>query len=189
MPQDVIIIVRHGKPALSRKVRLDWRGYRAWWQKYDEGGLAAKQKIPPRVKTYGEQADLVVSSPLRRAVESAQLATGRKPDIIDPDLIEAALPSPHLGGLKIRPKTWGTFARIVWYFGWSDGMETHKDARIRANRMADKLAGHSEGGKLVFVTAHGWFNRMLKGSLKARGWRCVHQNGDLHWSCRRFERR
>jgi len=189
MNRDVIIIVRHGKPALSRKVRLTWQGYRDWWQQYDAGGLASEQKMPQKLVDYATQADLVISSPLRRAVETAQrLRGGRLPDMTDPDLIEAALPSPHLGPIKFRPKTWGTFSRIIWYVGWADGLETHSEARSRANRMSDKLAEHAKGEKLVLVTAHGWYNRMLKGSLIKRGWKCVRQNGDLHWSHRRFER-
>ena len=186
--KDVIIIVRHGKPALSKKAQMDWRGYRKWWQDYDAGGLAETQKIPKKVKKLSEAADVIISSPLRRAVESAERVTGAAPDKIWPELVEAALPSPKLGPLKLRPKTWGTYSRIVWYFGWSDGMESHSAARARAEVVCDKLDTEAAGGKLVFITAHGWINRMIKGSLKKRGWKCVSQNGDLHWSFRRFER-
>lgn len=189
MSKDIIIIVRHGKPALSRKLRMDWKGYRAWWKDYDAGGLAETQKIPKKVQNWADKADVSISSPLRRARESAERVLGHVPDILDPDLIEAALPPPHLGRLNFRPKTWGTFARVCWYIGLSDEMETHTEARLRANRMAQKLETYAGGGKIVFVTAHGWFNRMLKGSLKARGWACVKQNGDLHWSFRQFERK
>lgn len=189
MAEDTIILVRHGKPALSRKARMDWRGYREWWGRYDEGGLQEAQKIPKKVQAWADRADLIISSPLRRAIESAQRVTGRQPDIIDPGLVEAALPSPHFGPLRVRPKTWGTFARIWWYLGWSDGMESHRDARLRANKVAEKLENHAAGGKIVFVTAHGWFNRMVKGSLMARGWTCVSQNGDLHWNHRHMVRK
>ncbi len=188
MSHDIIIIARHGKPALSRKVRLTWREYREWWAKYDAGGLAEHQKIPKRLRRWTEKADVVISSSLLRAKESAALASGREPDFIFDELIEAPLPSPHLGPLKFRPKTWGTWSRIVWFWGWPDGMESHGQARKRANKMADVLAEHAEGGKIVYVSAHGWFNRMLKVSLKKRGWKCKSQNGDLHWSHRRFER-
>jgi len=188
MENDVIIIVRHGKPALSRKVRLNWREFRDWWGQYDSGGLKEKQKIPKKVQALADEADVFISSPLRRAVESMERLRGKAPDMTDADLIEAALPSPNFGPLKLRPKSWGTYSRVIWYIGWHDGMETHKEARIRAERMCDKLGVHAAGGKMVFVTAHGWFNRMLKGSLKKRGWTCVSQNGDLHWSFRRFER-
>ncbi len=188
MSIDTIIIARHGKPALSRKVKLTWREYRLWWKEYDKGGLEAEQKIPKRLKTWTMKADVVISSSLRRAIESAELASGRAPDFTYDELIEAALPSPYLGPLKIRPKSWGTWSRIVWYCGWSDGMESHGDARARANAMCDVLADHAKDGKIIYVSGHGWFNRMLKGSLMKRGWKCKSQNGDLHWSHRRLER-
>ena len=188
MKKDRIILVRHGKPALSRKVWLTWRGYRDWWHQYDAGGLAEFQKMPDNVKQLANKADILISSPLRRARETAELLRGRAPDLIEDDLVEAALPPPHLGPLRLRPKAWGTIARVVWFIGWSDGMESHRDARIRANKMALGLAQHAHGGKTVLVTAHGWYNRMLKGSLKKQGWKCISQNGDLHWSHRIFIR-
>ncbi len=188
MTHDTIIIARHGKPALCRKIRLTWREYRTWWKQYDIGGLAENQKISKSLKPWAEKADVVISSSLLRAKESAILASGREPNFIYEELIEAALPSPHLGPLKIRPKSWGTWSRIVWYLGWSDGMESHSEARARANKMCDVLADHAKDGKVVYVSAHGWFNRMLKGSLMKRGWKCKSQNGDLHWSHRRLER-
>ena len=188
MNTDVIIIVRHGKPALSKRVMLTWHEFRDWWQKYDAGGIIPDQKVPKKIRAYAAQADIIISSPLPRAIESTIAASGKHPDLIDHDLVEAALPSPNMGPLKMGPKGWGTLSRVVWYVGWSGGMESHSDARARAERMCDKLADQAAGGKMVFVTAHGWFNRMLKGSLKGRGWKCVKQNGDLHWSHRRFER-
>jgi broad specificity phosphatase PhoE len=185
---DTLIIARHGKPSLSRKVFMTWDGYREWWGRYDAGGIVPNQRLPVKLLTWINKADLIISSPLRRAVESAEYAAGRSVDLVDERLIEAALPSPPLGRLKLRPKSWGTLARIVWYIGWSDGMESHADARQRANEMCDVLADHAAGGKIVYVSAHGWFNRMLKGSLLKRGWKMKSQNGDLHWSFRRYER-
>jgi len=177
-------LVRHGKPALSRKVRLTWRGYREWWKKYDLGGLAENQNIPEEVQQLAQTADLVISSPLPRAKETAYLLRNKAPDKTDDLLVEASLPPPHLGPLKFRPKTWGVLARVFWYFGWTDGMESHRLARIRADKMSEVLGEYAQDGKTVLVTAHGWYNRMLKGSLMKRGWKCISQNGDLHWNHR-----
>lgn len=185
-PMDTILLVRHGKPALSRKVRLTWREYRDWWRLYDEGGLKPGQTPPKKVVAWAHKADFVLSSPLRRAVESAELAAGRAPDLTLPGLVEAALPSPPLGPLKMRPKSWGTVARIIWYLGYSDGYESHREARARANAVCIQLEDCASNGRTVYVSGHGWFNRMVKGSLMARGWRCKSQNGDLHWSRRRM---
>lgn len=80
--KDVIIIVRHGKPALSKKQTMDWRGYRTWWAAYDAGGLRKKQKQKKKLRKLAAAADLIISSPLRRTVESAQRISGRNPDKI-----------------------------------------------------------------------------------------------------------
>jgi broad specificity phosphatase PhoE len=185
---DTIILVRHGKPALSRKVRLTWREFRDWWIRYDEGGIKPGQIPPKKVVQWAQDADIILSSPLRRAVESVELAAGRAPDMTLPGLVEAALPSPPMGPLKLRPKSWGTLARILWYVGYSDGMESHTEARARANSVCIQLEDCASSGRTVYVSGHGWFNRMIKGSLMARGWRCKSQNGDLHWSRRRMVR-
>lgn len=185
---DILIIARHGKPALSRKVKLTWQGYKDWWVRYDEGGLKPDQKFPKKLSKWVGRADVIMSSPLRRAIESAELISGRTVDVIEDRLVEAALPPPRLFKLKLRPKTWGTLSRIVWQLGWSGGMESRVEARARVNDMCDILASHAAEGKIVYVSAHGWINRMLKGSLTKRGWKMKSQNGDLHWSFRRFER-
>jgi len=188
-PKDVIVIARHGKPALSRKVRLSWREFRAWWGKYDEGGLAEEQKIPPKIQAIAQEADILISSSLRRARETAYLLRGREADIVDEVFVEAPLPPPHLPFFKLKPKTWGTLARICWFWGFPDDMENVHDGRKRAAKAADILEGHAAGGKTVVLTAHGWFNRMIKTHLLRRGWVCVKDQGDLHWKFRRYERK
>ena len=139
------------------------------------------------MQDWAGKADIFYSSSLRRAIESLELAAGRSPDIILDELVEAPLPSPPIP-LKLRPKSWGTWSRIVWCIGWSDGMESRSQARQRANHMAKMLEESAQSGKIVYVSGHGWFNRMIKGSLMARGWKCVSQNGDLHWNHRRMVR-
>ncbi len=42
-------MVRHGEPALSRKIRFNAKGYGAWWALYEEGGLLAQQSPPSEV--------------------------------------------------------------------------------------------------------------------------------------------
>ena len=188
MAREVLIICRHGKPALSKKVRLNWLGYKDWWAKYDEGGLDKKQKIPKRVVKLARDADIVLSSTLIRAVESATLAAGRAPDEQWPELVEAALPPPNFGWYMTGPRQWGTIARISWWLGFSGGQETRREAEKRAELTAEKLTEVASDGKLVFVAAHGWYNRMLKQPLRRRGWTLVASFGDRHWCHRRYER-
>ena len=188
MSIDTIILARHGEPELSKNVRLNWRGYKYWWMLYDEGGLVPGQDAPNIIKKLARQADLVIASPLKRAVETATLAKGAPPDRIEPLMVEAPLPPPNLGYFRFRPRAWGVFARISWMLGFSGETESQSEARKRAKGAAKILSNEAKGGKMIFVAGHGWFNRMMRPALIAQGFRCVEDHGDLHWSYRRYER-
>lgn len=187
-PKDVIILCRHGEPELSRKTRMNWRGYKFWWGLYDEGGLTPGQDAPQVIKDLARQADIVIASPLLRAVETATKAKGAPPDRLEPLMVEAGLPPPNLGYLRLKPPTWGVLARICWMMGFSGEVESQVDARKRAEKAAEVLSAEARGGKMLFVAAHGWYNRMMRTALKRRGFVCTEDHGDLHWSYRRFER-
>lgn len=189
MKPDVIILCRHGEPELSRKTRMNWRGYKFWWGLYDEGGLTPGQDAPQIIKDLARQADIVIASPLLRAVETATLAKGIAPDRLEPLMVEAGLPPPNLGYLRLKPPTWGVLARICWMMGFSGEVESQKQARKRAEQAAAILSDEAGGSKFLFVAAHGWYNRMMRAPLKRRGFVCTEDHGDLHWSYRRFERR
>ncbi len=186
--KDVIVIVRHGKPALSRKVRLNWLEYRDWWKAYDQSGLAEGQSVPRKLQAVMTRADRVYASDLRRAVETAVAAADKAPDIIDPMFREAALPSPWLGPIKLRPKSWGTLSRIVWFHGLINSEERVTQARARAKIAAQTLADAAAGEQMIVLFAHGWFNRMVGTQLRRRGWKMTKNQGDLHWKYRRYER-
>ena len=182
-----IVLIRHGRPELSRNVRLTAAGYRDWWQRYDGSGLRAGQSVPPDIREWVRDAT-VVSSPLPRARESARLAReGREPDRILPDLVEAPLPPPGLGPVRLRPISWGTVSRVLWMAGRAAGGESAREAGLRAARAADALEDLARE-RSVAVFAHGWFNRMLGRELRRRGWRCVRGRGDGYWSYRVYER-
>ena len=188
MKKDVLILVRHGEPDLSRRVRLNWRGYKYWWRLYDEAGLKPGQKPPSMVKALAAQADMVISSPLPRAQETAQMARGGAVDKTLSLLVEAPLPPPNLGYIRFRPRMWSILARISWAIGFSGDGESRGEANIRASLAAKALSEEALGGKMVFVVAHGWFNRMIRKHLYLLGFSCTEDHGDLHWSYRRYER-
>lgn len=188
MKTDVIILARHGEPDLSRQVRLNWRGYKYWWRLYDEAGLKPSQNAPKIIKDLAKQADIVIASTLPRAIETAERAIGGPVKKLEPLLVEAPLPPPNLGYFRFKPTTWGAIARISWCLGFSGEGESQVEAKVRAEKAAEVLSDEAAGGKMLFVAAHGWFNRMIRPALKRRGFKCVEDHGDLHWSYRRYER-
>ena len=181
-----IAIGRHGRPALSREVRLTAAEYRDWWRRYDEGGLAADQSPPPALRQLAAEADLLLSSTLPRAIETAQaIAEGRSIQH-DAIFIEAPLPPPRVPGRR-TPGEWGVWARCAWWLGASDGQETRQEAEARAVEAAHRLIASARAGRNVLLCAHGWFNRMMRPVLLQAGWSCAIDGGDTYWSFRRYE--
>jgi broad specificity phosphatase PhoE len=184
-----VILVRHGEPALSRKIRLSARGYRDWWARYEEGGLKAGQTPPARLIETAAKADALFASTRRRAVETAQALVGGRDFTRAPIYIEAPLPPPPLPDwLKLPPRWWGVISRIAWWlFGHTEGQESFAEAEERARRAARDLMDLAGRGQTVLVIAHGFFNLMIGRALQASGWRLTEDQGFRYWSARRFE--
>jgi len=180
-----ITIARHGEPNLDRRVSLDWRGYEAWWARYDEAGLKPGQEAPPGLREQAAAAQARFSSTLPRAIETALAASGDQTFTRDPMFVEAPLPPPPIPG-RFSPRTWGGIARCSWWLGWSRGRESRSEAEARAARAAVFLTQAAQDGPVILF-AHGWFNRMLRPALKAHGYACRRDGGDHYWSWRRYE--
>lgn len=183
-----IVIVRHGEPDLDRKVRITWREYREWWAQYDAAGLKGGQAPPPSLCELAKDADIVFASTLPRAGETAAAVAPGKEIVRDPVFVEAPLPPPQIWG-KRKPRRWGVYARISWWLGASQGMESRKEAEQRAEAAAATVAAQALRGRNVVLCAHGWFNRMMRPVLLSWGWKCVYDGGDTYWSYRKYVRR
>jgi broad specificity phosphatase PhoE len=184
-----VILVRHGEPALSRRVMLTARGYRDWWARYEEGGLKPGQTPPADLVALARGADAVFSSTRERARQSAKAIVGDRAFVSDPLFIEAPLPSPPMPGwFRLAPRWWGVLSRFCWgVFNYHDGQESVADATIRARRAADLLIARADDEQVVVVVAHGYFNFMVGRALVARGWRRKVDQGYRYWAFRRFE--
>jgi broad specificity phosphatase PhoE len=183
----LIVLARHGEPALSRRVRLSAEGYRRWWAAYEAGGILVDQMPPPCLLELAGCADLIYASTRRRAVETAATVAGGKPFIRDPVFVEAPLPPPPLPAfIRLRPRTWGFWARLAWWLGHHEGQETRRQAEQRADVAAERLIEAAKGGATVVVLAHGFFNLMIGRALKRRGWRQLEGRGYKYWATRRF---
>ncbi|WP_158915106.1 histidine phosphatase family protein [Caulobacter sp. S45] len=184
-----IVLARHGEPALSRRLKLDARGYDRWWATYEAGGILTGQVPPQELIDHALRADVIFASIRLRAIETARAVAGGKAVREDPMFIEAPLPAPATPRfVKLSPKTWGVVSRFLWWFGYHRGQETRRQAQARARTAAERLIVEAEAGRNVLVLAHGFFNGMVGVELSRRGWRCVQDRGFKYWATRRFER-
>jgi broad specificity phosphatase PhoE len=184
----VIILSRHGRPALSRQVLLNADEYRAWWARYEVGGLLPDQCAPPELVQMAEAAQVVATSTRRRAIESAALAAPGRAPLSEAIFIEAPLPPPPFPSwLRLSPRIWGFLTRFLWwFFDVHFDQESRAQAEARAEVAADRLIEMAAAGDVILF-AHGFFNILISRAFRARGWRYSAKNGWRYWSIKRLD--
>lgn len=184
-----IITARHGRPDLSRDLRITAKEYGNWWSKYDASGLHPDERPPESLIALAARAQTVLSSTLPRAIETASQATAGTREIpADSIYVEAALPPPPVPFLKLRPGTWGVISRSFWFLGYApSGVENHFQTWGRVRKIANRLEEHAENGD-VLLCAHGYLNWMIDRQLLKTGWkRTDRDGGNRYWSWRVYE--
>jgi broad specificity phosphatase PhoE len=184
-----IITARHGRPNLSRDVKITAREYGDWWARYDESGLHPDEAPPSELIDLAANAHTVLSSTLPRAIETARELTGGARTVpADPIFVEAPLPPPPVPWLRMSPGSWGVVSRAFWTLGYAPaGIEGHFETWRRVDRVSRRLGELALEGD-VLLCAHGFLNWMLDRRLRMSGWRrAARDRGNDYWSWRVYE--
>jgi broad specificity phosphatase PhoE len=177
-----IVLVRHGRSAHRDDGR--WiPGTRVpdHERRYDAAGLLDGDLPPSELAELARRADILASSDLPRAIESARrLVPGRDPLIV-PMLREITLEPPAWMAIPLPVGAWDalTFARWTVRLALGAGHEVVD----RADVAADWLVERAGGGGIVVAVTHGGFRRIVASRLRSRGWRRgVRVMGYANWS-------
>jgi broad specificity phosphatase PhoE len=166
-PPHPIWLARHLPSAHASAGRITSTEFGTWSLEYDEAGLADGATANRELVELAARCT-VLSSPLRRAIETAALAGSADP-LLMPVLARAIRPDVPLRFVRLRPKTWRGLTRVVWRFGWAPTIETQAQARERAAIAAEKLAVLAVESELL-VIGHNYFNTLIGTALRRRGW-------------------
>lgn len=183
-----IVLVRHGRPHVRFSERIPGYGFEDWLRRYDEAPLDPRVS-PPRatVELAGTVAH-VVTSDLRRSVETARAIA---PDLAPParaELREAGLSSPTFARPVLPAGLWGAMARVAWFAGWAPRSESIRDARGRAVSGALELSALAERHGSVLFVGHGILNAMIARSLRGAGWRGPRRPAGSFWAATEYRR-
>jgi broad specificity phosphatase PhoE len=164
-----IILVRHGRPQPSASSPAPRRGLRGWEAGLEQAPLDQTLLPPPGLTALAASAGCIMTSPLRRSVESATLLAPGRTVLCEPLFVEAGLPVTP-GAPDIRPRHWTVLSRIAWVLGWSRAREPWPAARRRASLAAARLAELAREHQSVLLVGHGLLNLLIQRALRAAGW-------------------
>lgn len=159
--------------------------FQTWMEAYGNIDIIKGDMIPRETIKVIQGAKLVVSSDSKQAVQSAVKLTESLSFIQSSLFREAVIPShfPVPKWLKCRHNTWVIFGRVLWVMGYSKGVESYGEAKLRAKQAADTLIGYATVFQRIVLVGHGYFNMLIGLELRARGWNGLPTFQVKPWGC------
>ena len=185
-----ILLIRHGQSAQPRSSTwLDASGYQRWLENYDQCGIDPAQSPLAALVEAVAAADIVASSVMPRAIESAQrLAAGRT--IHQSALMsEAPLPIPALPGIRLPVSGWEALLHMYWSLMLLRGKDPTLVHLERARAAIAWLQSVDAAANTAAAVTHGVFRRLLALELLRQGWTAAAPNRSYKcWSAWTFVR-
>ena len=124
-----IILVRHGRPALSLRPRTSHGEFRDYIDAYEQAGLDPESLPPQELSDLVKELDHVFTSDRPRAHQSAKALAPHAELQVDSLFAEAPLASPRIPLLRMRVPKWAVIARILWHVGYHPEIENYRKAK------------------------------------------------------------
>jgi len=179
-----ISLIRHGKSVLNGNKKKNCEEFKKWVNNYNLSGVVEEKELPPSTLKKVAHAKVVITSDLKRSIESAKILRNNVHIMTDTLFreVELPIPSSKLGNIKLKPQVWSGILRCLWFCGYSNSCESYESAKERAKQAAGQLIEYAEEYHSVVVVGHGFFNLLLAKELIKRGWNGQKMKSSKHWS-------
>jgi len=164
-----IILLRHGEVEMENYKYISANQFGEWIDTYNNADIKSEFSSKDEIKVLLNDTDILICSNLKRSIQSAKIFD-KVPFETDYIFNEAELPYSNWNLLKLNPKIWLIFFRILWLFGYSKNSESYKDAKQRAKNATEKLIELSSQYKTVVLVGHGVMNKLIQKELVALKW-------------------
>jgi broad specificity phosphatase PhoE len=165
-----VLLIRHGIPLCDHRTKIRGCDFASWVAAYESAPVDRSIPPPPELQARLATVPCIVTSTLRRAIESASLVAPGRPATSYALFDEAGIPTAIPFRLTLSPGQWDVFARVAWILGWSAGAESLRDARARATRAAAQMVALASEHGTVALVGHGMLNTLVSRALRRFGW-------------------
>lgn len=183
-----ISLIRHGRPTARQSSRIRAATFAAWLREYDEAGIDATLPPPDCLTRSLETCALIVTSPAKRAIQSADKLGAAAERRVSAEARETPLPARLVWPFSHRPATFVVIARILWLLGFARAEESKQQVGLRARLLAFQLCALARDFGHVALVGHGYMRVYLRKQLEAAGWRSSDSRAHGYWSCSHFEK-
>lgn len=154
-----IVLVRHLRVDYTWKWFYDSAKYQKACSDYDLAGVISNE-------ARFMAADIIITSTMRRAIETSPLLFGKMPDHIDDSIVEVPI-KPFVNTKLIFPKTvWDVMGRFQWRLGCKTQPESYNESKARVDSFVNKyIRQHKD----CIIICHGWTMKLMMTKLKKEG--------------------
>jgi len=177
-----ILLIRHGRPDCDHRTWIRGREFGTWVTCYDDAPLDKSLKPAPELLERVSTVPCVVTSPLRRSLESASMLAPGRPVLTEALFKEAGIPTALPLRVALSPGAWDALARAAWLLGMAAGDESFREARTRAAHAATRLVALARQHGAVLLVGHGMLNSLIVRVLRGSGW-TGKGNPRAYWGC------
>ena len=175
-----IVLLRHAKVVFKEDGKISAHQFTNFIDEYDSSEIEPDFPSKSEVKRLLDKADILICSSLKRSIESLEVFH-KTPYKIDSIFDEAGLPYLNWNFLKLSPKIWALFFRLLWLVGYSHDCESLKETKLRAKKAAKFLSELSKDDTTTVLIGHGVFNRFIAKELTFMGWSQEKRLGTKNW--------
>jgi broad specificity phosphatase PhoE len=180
-----ISLIRHGKSKFIENNLITCKEFKNWVEKYDYNGVFEENSYPSETLEKIATANIIITSDLKRSIESAKLLNPNVKAVSVPLFRETELPTPltKLWGIKLNPSVWAVMLRCLWFSGYSSGCESLSNAKDRSEKASKLLVEYAKEHNTVVLVGHGLFNMLIAKELQKMGWKGKRKINSNHWVC------
>ena len=175
-----IILIRHAKVDIDNTKKIDSLSLQKWVELYDSAPIASDSLPTEDTITLAQNADVVVTSTLRRAIDSAKML-GVEVHTQNTLFNEAAIPEIVIPYLKLKPKSWLVILRLMLLLGLGKKETSLKASKEQAKKAAMQLETLIKEHDKVALVGHGGMNFLIGKVLVKQGWKLEGKMSHENW--------
>jgi len=175
-----IILIRHAKVDIDNTNKIDSLSLQKWVNDYDTAPIAVDSLPPEQSALLVKEADVVVTSTLRRAIDSAKVL-GVEVHMQNALFNEASIPKVNIPYLKLKPKSWLVILRLMLFLGLGKKEASLKASKAQAKKAAIQLETLIKEHDKVALIGHGGMNWLIRKILIKKGWKIEDKVSHQNW--------
>ena len=175
-----ITLIRHAKVDSDNSHKINASYLHKWVEEYDSASIDSESLPIKETIKLVQNADLVLTSTLRRAIDSARVLGV---DVHEQNKLfnEASVPEVNIPFLKLKPKSWLVILRVMLLLGLGKKDVSLKASKSQAEKAAKILLALSNTHEHIVLVGHGGMNWLIRQVLVKEGWVLEGKGSHANW--------